>query len=309
MSESIRRRAGFTKHVKAAFSEVSPGDASNIVLPRSEKYDFWIADVTSQIGDWRSYIRDVYLRWAITINAMHLAMEHWKGRPADVALQTLSLRPDKESRAQPVPVATWPAPTAVENYWKATPLLSAYGVCDLFGAVEEIIFELYETFLSDKPEELMKGEEFRDLRRLYKGRNQSEDTQKEWEAGWIDRLSKWRRKKLYGGLHNVLRSFFNKSGLQKPSFYKHTDVDDWCRTIEAIGELRNCVTHGMGTVSQKLAQLTEKLPGDAFRFTEGAALNVELQHLMFVECFADQLLSAINVACIEKALPKPGAKT
>ncbi|MFT4095689.1 MAG: hypothetical protein QM651_01110 [Rhodoblastus sp.] len=301
MSASIRRRAGFTKHVKASFREINPAAANNVIIPRSEKYPFWVADVTGQIGDWRGYIRDVYLRWAITINAMHLAVDHWKTRPKETALQTVSLRAGKDGNAAFVPVAEWPAPNAVENYQKATPLLAAYGVTDLFGALEEIIFEMYETFLNDQPEHLMKGEEFRELRRLYKGRDDGEEAQRAWESVWIDRLDKWRRKRLYDGLHSVLKSFFHLTGLQRPSSFKHTDVDDWCRAIEAIGELRNCVTHGMGTVSQKLADLTATLPTDVFRFTEGDALNVELRHLMFVECFVDQLLSAINAACCEMA--------
>lgn len=305
MSESIRRRAGFTEHIKASFLEVRPEEAANIILPKSETYPGWISDITGQIGEWRSYIRDVYLRWAITINAMHLATDHWKGRSDDVALQTVSLRTDKEGCGSPVPIAVWPASVAVKNYQKATPLLSAYGVCDLFGAFEEVIFDMYAVYLNDTPEEIIKGEEYRDLRRLYRRRSEDEEAQKKWEEAWVERLTKWRRKRLYDGLHNVLKAFFEKTGLKRPSSFKHTDIDDWCRTIEAIGELRNCVTHGMGTVTPRLAELTGRLPGDAFRFKEGDALEVHLRHLMFVECFSDQLLTAINVACIEKARPNP----
>lgn len=300
--KSIRRRAGFTQHQRIDWRDPNAPLANNIVLARAEGVPNWIAEATGKIGDWRSALRDVYLRWAITINAMHLAQEHWRKRPADVALQTSSIRSGPGGAAIQTPIAVWPAREAAENYLRATPVLSAYGASDMFGALEEVVFELYLCFLNDVPQRLMKGDEFSDLRRLYRNKETGDQERMAWEEAWAARLDSWRRKRLYDGLHNVLRAFFEHAELVRPSSYRLTDIDDWCRNVEAIGELRNCITHGASQVTNRLATISHALVGDAFRFNEGDPLDVRLEHLMFIEYFCDQLLTAINLSLVEKVM-------
>lgn len=306
--QSIRRRAGFTQHQRIDWREPGAEFANNIVLPSGDGVLNWIAEATGKIGEWRSALRDVYLRWAITINAMHLAQQHWRGRPEDVALQTMSMRSGPGGAAMQAPIAVWPSREAAENYERATPILSAYGASDMYGALEEVIFELYLCFLNDVPMTLMRGQEFSQLRRLYRDREAGDQARMAWEDAWASRLESWRRKKLYDGLHNVLRAFFEHAALVRPSTYRLTDIDDWCRTVEAIGELRNCVTHGASRVSDRLATLSHQLVGDAFRFNEGDPLDVRLEHLMFIECFCDQLLTAINLSLVEKVMGPVGRR-
>jgi hypothetical protein len=207
-----------------------------------------------------------------------------------------------------VPLATWSAPAAADNYTQITPLIAAYGVTDLFGVLEDVIFDLYEVMLRHNPELIIRGEEFRDLRRLWRQRTASPEATAAWNTAWADRFEKWRRKRAYDGLHNVLQSLFTHAGLSRPSSYRHTDVPDWCRTLEMIGELRHHVIHGAAVVSEKLGRLSNTPTSLTFDFREGVILDVNLHHLQSVECFCDQLLTAINLSLVEKAAgPIPAA--
>lgn len=252
------------------------------------------------VPEWRADVRDVYMRWAITINAMHVARDRYAAAP-ELGLETKSLRLDRSGTAEVRVLDTWTALDTARNYELATPLLGAYGFADLYGLFEEIVFEFYLIFLNGNPERLMQGVEFRELRRIHKNRNVGPAAAEQWEAAWADRLSKWRRKRGYDGLHNVFASLYRDGGLKRPSDYKMTDVSDWCKTIQAVGELRNLITHGVGEVSTELADYSASVPSNVFSFTQGEPLQVTLEHLMFMECFLDQMLNAISGSLLERA--------
>ena len=69
-----------------------------------------------------------------------------------------------------------------------------------------------------------------------------------------------------------------------------------------IALLRHHIVHGMPTVTAELANLSNRPTSLTFDFTEGAPLKVALHHLQSVECFIDQLLSAVNLSLLEKAI-------
>lgn len=252
------------------------------------------------VPEWRADVRDVYMRWAITINAMHVARDRYAAAP-ELGLETKSLRSDRAGTTEIRVLDTWTALDTARNYELATPLLAAYGFADLYGLFEEIVFEFYLIFLNGNPEPLIRGEQFRELRRAHRNRNAGPAAAEQWEAAWADRLSKWRRKRGYDGLHNVFASLYRDGGLKRPSDFKLSDVSDWCDTIQAVGELRNLITHGVGEVSPELAEYSASVPSNVFSFTQGEPLAVTLQHLMFLECFLDQLLSAIGGSLLERA--------
>jgi hypothetical protein len=107
----------------------------------------------------------------------------------------------------------------------------------------------------------------------------------------------------------VLVALYQHAGLEKPSGYVH-DVASWAQTIEMIAELRNLIVHGAAMVNTRLGQLSNRPNSMTFDFSEGTALDVKLHHLQSVECFCDQLLSAINISLVEKAfgpIKKAGA--
>jgi hypothetical protein len=300
---NLRSRATFVDHVRIGASGREDGDlpVTNIVLTPQGPEDAWIGDATGRIGDWRSLTRSVYLRWALTINACEVAEHRYHSLPEDQALRVDALRiiggaPERAA------LAIWPSRDAAARYSQITPLIAAYGIADLFGALEDVIFDLYEIALRHNPTPLISGERYRDLRRLWRGRSDSPEAEDQWQAAWGARLEEWRHRRAFDGLHRVLQGFFTHAGLQRPSTYHQTDIPDWCRTLEMIGELRHHVVHGAAVVSEKLGRLSNTTTSLTFDFVEGSPLDVKLHHLQSVECFSDQLLTAINLSLVEKAM-------
>jgi hypothetical protein len=300
---NLRQRAVFVPHVRIPWQEgiaaiVQP---DNLVHRARNADEAWIEEATGKIGEWRSLTRSVYIRWAITINASVLAEQRYRDMPEDQALRTDTLRMREEVPAR-VPLVTWPAHEAADHYAEVTPLIAAYGAADLFGALEDVIFDLYEIFLRHNPEPLLRGDEFRALRRIWHHRGDNGEAGAQWQAAWNERFDSWRRKRAYDGLHQVLLALFEHAGLQRPSFYRRTDVADWARTLEMVAELRHLIVHGAATVSDRLAALSNTPTSMTFDFVAGQPLDVKLHHLQSIECFCDQLLTAVNMSLVERAI-------
>jgi hypothetical protein len=298
---NLRARASLVPHRRVLLDEglavgILP---DNIVVRARTPAEAWAEEATAKIGEWRSLTRSVYIRWAITINASVVAEERYRTMDPDKALTISALRL-VEGQPQQVRLALWPAPEAARRYEQTTPLIAAYGVVDLFGALEDVIFDLYEILLRHNPTPLIRGPEFSEIRRLWRERDQSPDASDAWKAAWAERYGSWRRKRAYAGLHAVFQALFEHARLKRPSQFRYTDVEDWCRTMEMIAELRHLIVHGAAVVSEKLAKLSNTPTSLTFEFVEGAQLEVQLHHLQSVECFCDQLLNAINVSIVER---------
>lgn len=276
---------------------------TNLVLKSSIAENAWISKATASIGDWRSIARSAYLRWAITINACHVAKQRYEENPILLYAKSLRWNADADYYDEDV-IASWPPPDAAKQYERTIPLLAAHGVVELFGALEDVVFELYKIFFDYNPQALIEGDQFRFLRQLWRARSRNGEATVAWNQAWEKRFAQWRRKRAYDGLHSVFAAFFEHSGLRRPSFYKITDLDDWSRSIEMIAELRNLIVHGAATVSTRLAELSV---GAFDGFVAGEPLEVTLEHLMAVECFSDQLLTAVNVSLLEAAKPSTQA--
>jgi hypothetical protein len=307
MRPSFRNRVLFVEQTEIDVQDpaVEGGLPSiqNVIWRTEDPEKKWIEYATERVGDWRSFTRSVYMRWAITINALHVARDRYRSHP-EIALTVDTVRVS-EKGTQRVHLAVWPAAQAASNYDASIPLMSAYGVQDLFGAFEEIIFALYEIFLTAHPQELMKGPEFKELRALYRAKDAGKNEMATFEAAWAQRFEAWRRNRSYDGLHRVFASLWRAAKLKRPSWYQLSDIEDWCRTIETIGEIRHLIIHGEDLVSKRLGDLCAAQPHLGFKFREGDRLDVQLIHLMIVEQFLDKLLSTINFSLFELALGKP----
>lgn len=299
---NLRSRVNFVPHGFVSQDEalLAGAPVQNIVLPSGDGERAWIHAVTQKIGDWRSLSRSVYIRWAITINAVEVAAQRYESLPAEKALSITSLRIE-HGALESARIALWPAPEAANHYKEIVPLFAACGLADLFGVLEDIVFDMYALLLQEEPLHILSGDEFRPLRKLWNARNNSPTALEEWRVAWNQRLIKWRSNRGYDGLHRVLKAFFIDAKLKEPSIYEFTDIDDWCATVELIGELRNLIIHGAATVSPKLAALSGIPTSMTFEFLESAQLDVALHHMQSVECFIDQLLTALNLSLLERA--------
>ncbi|MDG1372174.1 MAG: hypothetical protein P8Q48_18395 [Paracoccaceae bacterium] len=293
--DSIRKRISFAPQKKIERKDHDGQKIQNLIHRTDKAEEKWIEETTETIGAWRDISRSVYLRWAITINAMHVSVDHYKKLPSDRRLKTETIRRPNGS-AEKVPLAIWTGEEASEGYMESRKLIAAYGFADMYGVLEDITFEAHKIFLRHTPKSLLKGKEYRDLHRKYKNRDSNPDV---WEVAWSKRFEEWHLKKQYDGLHKVAKSYWTSAALRKPSTYEHTDITDWMDTIKMFGALRNHITHSAPNVKQDLSKSCNIKGNMGFFFEEGDQLTVELFHLMAIECFIDEYLTALNMSLLE----------
>jgi hypothetical protein len=286
-----------------------PAEIDNFIIEPQDPALKWVGELTARIGPWRAKMRSTYIRWALSINGLEVASDKY----ADPSWQRVnkefvvtSLRPADEPRADarrevvPTVIAGWDGPKAAEAHRQTMPMLAAFGLIDLYANLEEFVFEVYKIYLNANRDQLLKGEEFRLLRRLKREAETEPGKRYEWERAWQERLKGWHRKRLYDGLGKVFRGFCNSAGIRRPSFYEHSTIESWCESIEIIALIRNCLTHGVDTVSPELAFACQRPHAMTFDFEEGKTLSIRLYHLQGVELFCHQLLTALNISFVEK---------
>ncbi|MFZ4748020.1 MAG: hypothetical protein ACOYLK_14215, partial [Sphingomonas sp.] len=155
----------------------------------------------------------------------------------------------------------------------------------------------------------VKGDEYKALRGAFRAKDNGEVEAAAFTALWEERIAGWRRNRTFDGLYKVFGNLWAAAGLVRPSWYRNTDIGDWQRVMETIGEIRHLVTHGEDKVSKRLGALCSAQPNLGMSFKESEKLEVRLQDLWVVEQFVDQLLNTINMSLLEKAegpLPRPG---
>ena len=107
------------------------------------------------------------------------------------------VRPDGSIKPKVTIIAQWNGPTASQAHLNTMPMLAAFGVIDLYAHLEEVIFALYRTYLNYHHSQLLRGDEFKNLRRLKRAADKDATQCSSWEAAWQERLNSWQRKKLY----------------------------------------------------------------------------------------------------------------
>ncbi len=302
MRPSFRNRILFVGHDYASPADPdAPVPKSRLWLSftTDEPAKKWIEVATHRSPEHAAFYRSVYMRWAITINALNVARDRY-AQPGALGLQIVQAVRGEDG-PEIVPLEIWKPETAASNYDRSIPLMAAYGIQDLFGAMEEIIFDLYEIYLEYHPLDILKGPDFQVQRRLYRDREGGPEQAAAWADAWAERITAWRRKRVYDGLHKVFRAFWDRSGLERSSAYKDSGIDDWCRVIETISELRNLLVHGENHVSTRLGELVTAQPYLGFGYVAGEVLELNLWDIMIVERFFSDLIVLINESLMELA--------
>ncbi len=303
-------RHDFVGHHVFEFGDSKPNDSkpvNNVIARTDDPALNWIEASTERIGDWRALFRSTYISWAVTINGLHVAHEkysdpEWK---ENHAFGISSVR-NVGGQAGLARIAEWESEEVASAHLKPVAMLCCYGVIDLYSCLEEFIFDFYERYLWHNPDSLMKGPDYRDLRRLYRERNENPEA---WEAGFSERVESWRRKRLYDGLGKIFRAYCENAKLEKPSPYTQTDLETWAQCIEGFSHLRNCLIHGAETVPEELEEFSNAPHNMGFDFKKGEKLQVSLKHLMYLECFCDSLLTGINISLFERSKGKIQSKS
>lgn len=296
-------RNDFVGHSIFDFGELQPNDprpVNNVIVKTDNANLLWVEETTKIIGDWRSKFRSTYISWALTINGLNVANKKYSDADwiDNHAFKIDSLR-FVGNNAQLTPIAMWGSDKVADAHLKPLNMINSYGVIDLYSCIEEFIFDFYRIYWWGNPQDLIKGPDYKVLRKLLTKKDNDEEAMKDWLVAFNERLDGWQRKRLYDGLHRVFKAYCAHTGIQRPSWYIHTGIDTWAETIEGISVLRNCLTHGQTHVTKDLAAFSRQVNAMSFDFNEGEEITVKLVHLMGVESFCDSLLTALNASLFE----------
>lgn len=294
----MQEKPDFIGHQKFLIGDTNiPQDITNFIIEPKTDSDQWIKLTSERIGDWRASFRSTYIRWALTLNGLHLAEASYRSRAAEPKAFTI----DARRSCGITKIAAWDFSTAAKNHKQTIPMIAAWGVIDLYSCLEEFVFEFYRIYLNQHSDSILKGADFRQLRNLRAQAARQNGDKEAWRVAWGTRLEQWQRKRTYDGLHKVFLAYTNVSGLKTPSTYRLSSIESWGESIKGFAELRNCFTHGVGTVTSGLAEFSASPMNMGFDFKLGEKLDITLRHLQFIECFVDQLLTALNLSLLERA--------
>jgi hypothetical protein len=298
---SLGRDLDFVGHQRISVQQYDPAilpAINNIVYKATNDKTVWIEETTSKIGDWRVIFRSTYIRWAVSLNGLHVASEKYSTSKEDKQFIINSIRVDNNVPKQTT-IVEWDFKTAADVHLKSAPMLCAYGLIDLYACFEEFIFDFYKIYLTHNPEHLLTGDENKPLKKLYKAYLADASLADEWNEKFTIRMYAWQRKKLYDGLGKVFLSYCNQSGIQKPSMYKLSNPTTWSETLTGISLVRHSLTHGAKTVAKELGDFCKTPNNNGFTFKENDPLEIKLFHLQATELFSDQLLTALNLSLVE----------
>jgi hypothetical protein len=263
----------------------------------------WIEETTLLIRDWRSLFKSTYTKWALSINGLNLANEKYSHPSFYTTRQftVTSVRPTKENKAvfERKQLAVWDGTTAAKNHIDTVNYLCEFGIIDLYSCLEEFIFSLYKIYLRHNPQNIIKGDEFKPLRKLYREKDESVEKENEWIQALNTRINQWQRNRLYDGLNKVFLAYCNDVKIKAPSFYKETSLDTWADNIEFIALLRNHLVHGATTVNKELGAFSDKHKSLQSDFKEGQEIKMGLSHIEQTELFTAQLCDALNFSLLE----------
>lgn len=272
-------------------------EINNIIFSTDKEELKWVEYCTSKIGEWRSKFRSAYIRWAISINGLHLGQEKYSKAEWKTQNQfRIDCYRTKGVSTIKEPLIFWDGDTAAKAHFETVNMIASYGIIDMYSLFEEFLFDFFRTYKFMNPRKFITGKENKELRNLY---NNKETNPEQWELAWNERLDNWQRKKIYEGIDKTFIGFFNVTSLKKPKNYKVTTPETWAETLKSISILRNCLVHGTTTYPKDLAEISKKPHGLGFNFIEGEKIELNTKHLMIIEMFSDQLLSAMNLSLIE----------
>ena len=241
------------------------------------------------------------IKWAISINGLYVANEKYatKKDDASFAFNIQSLRKGNNG-GELVTIAQWDAEKSAKVHLDTVPMICTYGFTDLYNCLEEFVFDFYRIYWKYNPDNLIKGPEFRHLRKLRNEANINVESRQKWQEAFEERLDNWQRNKLYDNLGKVFLSYCKETGIEKPKSYTLSTPETWAESIRGISLVRNSIVHGVKKVTKELADFCKEPYSLGFGFEEGKELKIGTARLQMLEVFTDQLLTSINLSLVEK---------
>lgn len=269
----------------------------------------WLCAANEIIMEFGGVFHSIFLRWAVTINGLHVAAEKYQSKEwlnSGKAFAVSGIRNSLSERAHELThVQVWDGKMAGEVHASSVPMLAAWAFCNMYSCLEEFVFNMFKTFLNAHPLVICKGDDFRTLRQSYRNREIDARHTAEWENLWSERLEKWHRKRLYDGLEKVFTNFVNQSGLKVPSSYEERfSYTDIAKTLGGISLIRNCFIHGATEVPKELGDFCKTFQASLFSFKTGDRFEITLHELATLEHFTHSLTQTLNNSFMELAYPE-----
>jgi len=268
----------------------------------------WIYDVNTITMDFGGVFHSIFLRWAVTVNGLHVAAEKYKSQEwanSGKGFAVTGIRNAEDgSGPNQTYVRIWDGKMASEVHASSIPMLASWAFCNMYSCLEEFVFKIFKVFLDAHPLTICKGDQFRDLRRAYRERELNGDRLSEWNEKWSNRLNSWHRNKLYDGIEKVFNNFIQQSGLEIPSSYKGKyDYSDIAKTLDGISMIRNCFIHGETEVPNELGEFCKTFQSTLFQYKSGDKFAITLHELATLEHFTDTFTQTLNTSFFELAHP------
>ncbi len=196
----------------------------------------WVGEANKLVMDFGGIFHSVYLRWAFAVNGLHVAQDRYSSDDwlnGNKEFNVTGIRNSLDGSGPKQTVVYGPEKHVVaELHGSTIPMLSAWAFCNMYSCLEEFLFKLFRIFLNYHPLNILKGNEFRHGRALYKNRGKSTEDENAWQNFWGNRLDSWHKKKLYDGIEKIFNNFTTQSNIKIPKAYEnkfnYTDVASGC---------------------------------------------------------------------------------
>jgi hypothetical protein len=291
----MKERIDFVGHEHIEVSDIKENRSfDNVIISASNQNQKWIEETTEQIGDWRAKFRSAYIKWALCINSIEKAIDRYSEKEYEFFIQ--SYRNDEHGKICLSKIALWKGNEVSDNYRIIMPLMAENGIVELYSIIEEYIFISYKIFLNHNPSVILSGQEFKELKKLYKARNNSTELAEEWNVRWKERINNWHRKKAYDGIKKIFNSYSQVSKLSMGGLGEA--LTEIAEGLNVVALLRNLLVHNEPLVTEEFARLTsQNICPFPNIFEKGKKLAPELSTLMGIEHMCDRMLSVINFSC------------
>ncbi|WP_156894641.1 hypothetical protein [Janthinobacterium sp. 1_2014MBL_MicDiv] len=269
----------------------------------------WLCETNNVIMDFGGTFHSIYLRWAVTINGLHVAVEKYRNPSWIKRAQVFKVAGFRNaidgSGPRQTPVRVWTPDAVAKVHESSIPMLAAWAFCNMYSCLEEFVFKIFRIYLDAHPLVICKGDEFKALRRAYNDRVDSQESLENWKTLWNERLESWHRKRLYDGLEKVFLNYCNVAGLEIPVAYKgEYGYEAVAKTLGGISLIRNCFIHGATVVPVELAEFCKGFESLFFSYEEGRKFEISLNELATLEYFTDTLTQTLNSSILELSFPE-----
>lgn len=268
----------------------------NIVYNTEIESEKWISKTTYMIAEFRSEILNAYVRWCLSINGLYKAHEKYSSAEYNSLFTISAMRLGEDGLPTLERIVEWDKVTASKNHLSVTHMMGAWGIIDMFGLLESFVINLFEVYYYSNPDDLIKGVEFKEYRRLFRNKDSDEYSKDAWEAAIRNRIEKWKYKKIYDGLETVLLSYVTKTNIY------NTNFKIWDKNVsafKALKKLRNLLMHGNVVADKEYEELTNQEYLRGIHFNEGDKLNLTTEHLQSVELYIHIFLTNLNMGIFD----------